>query len=1016
MKKIYVIFLLVFTGVLTNVSAQLLQWNTFSNTGLETTEPSVFNDPNLSGITNLTLGSVTPASNGSRFGGSGWFNTGNTVGGNTLVEAVAGNDYIQFIVTPNSGFSFTPTSLVFTWDRSPTGPSSATLRSSADGFISDLGTVTSMTSGGASTTTTRTITITTLTNISTATTFRLYGYAASGTSGTGGFDCASSVVNVQLNGTTASTGGSLITVTPTALSGFTSSPGVPSAEQTYTVGGTGLTNNIVIAPPAGFEISLTTGAGFVAFPGTITLAQSSGNVPTTTIFVRMNSTTIGTNTGNITQTSAGSNNPTVALTGNVVPLVPIAYLWIGLTSDWQVPTNWAPARLFSATNDSLLFKTTTNLITNVPTQTVGYIGASLSTATTLQAAATGNTLTIGDLSGFDFFVEAGSSFNISSANALTLNLVTGATASISGAMTFTAGAHKLTAANASAVTFNSGAVFMAGTGFTGNAFGTNPASANSVVFTSGSTYRYTTGGNPFFLTQPSSIVVFQTGSLYKHESILNPSVSGRTYANFELDAPALTPIFCTGLNLLTIDNLTITNGSISFGMTTGGFDLKGNIIVTSGDTLRFAPASTGTLTFKGTPAQSITNAGTLSFNAFQNVAINNAAGLTLNAPIKLLDTLKFISGLVYTTATNLLTMDTASAVTGASNASFVFGPVKKIGNTIFTFPVGKANGYVPIEISMFVGGTIADEFTAEYIRSSARALGPVNAPPGLVRVSGCDYWTLVKGIATPTSLDVKAYWDANNPCGQAGSYITNTAFLTIARFDNVPNEWNSYAIPAIVTGGSTNAVGSITWPGATLFGPLSLASTSFGDNPLPITINYFNGTRNNGNHLLNWKVTCISTPSATIELERSIDGRNYNSIYSIFATAVRCQQPFDHDDNAPAKGVNYYRLKMTDVDGKVTYSSIISLINASKGMDVMNIAPNPIVNGAFNLKISTAEKMQMELVVIDMQGRVMMKQAANMIAGFNVIPVNVKQLAAGTYQLFGNTADGRTRVLRFVIQ
>ena len=151
-------------------------------------------------------------------------------------------------------------------------------------------------------------------------------------------------------------------------------------------------------------------------------------------------------------------------------------------------------------------------------------------------------------------------------------------------------------------------------------------------------------------------------------------------------------------------------------------------------------------------------------------------------------------------------------------------------------------------------------------------------------------------------------------------------------------------------------------------------------------------------------------------MERSTDGLNYSSIYSIFATAVRCQQPFNYTDAQPAKGVNYYRLKMTDAEGKVTYSSVVSLINATKGMEVMNIAPNPIVNGAFNLKISAAEKMQMEMVITDMQGRIMHKQAVSMFAGFNTIPVNVKNLAAGTYQLFGNTVDGRTKVLRFVVQ
>ena len=121
-------------------------------------------------------------------------------------------------------------------------------------------------------------------------------------------------------------------------------------------------------------------------------------------------------------------------------------------------------------------------------------------------------------------------------------------------------------------------------------------------------------------------------------------------------------------------------------------------------------------------------------------------------------------------------------------------------------------------------------------------------------------------------------------------------------------------------------------------------------------------------------------------------------------------------DTNQGAGVNYYRLKMTDTDGKVTYSTVVTLINAVKGIDVMKIAPNPVVNSTFNLQISSADKTQIQLVITDMQGRILQKQSVNMIAGFNIIPMNVKNLAAGTYQLFGNTTDGRTRVLRFVIQ
>ena len=172
---------------------QLLQWNTFGNTGTETIEPSIFNNANISTSTlNYTGSAVTPLANSNRFGGSNWGTT----------ASISTDKYIQFTVTPNSGFSFTPTSFVFGWDRSNSGPANVALRSSTDGFATNLGTITSI---AASQTNGNTITISGLTGLTAATTFRLYGYGATGTGGTGGLDVGSNIVNVQLNGTTAST-------------------------------------------------------------------------------------------------------------------------------------------------------------------------------------------------------------------------------------------------------------------------------------------------------------------------------------------------------------------------------------------------------------------------------------------------------------------------------------------------------------------------------------------------------------------------------------------------------------------------------------------------------------------------------------------------------------------------------------------------------------------------------------------------------------------------------------------
>jgi hypothetical protein len=446
------------------------------------------------------------------------------------------------------------------------------------------------------------------------------------------------------------------------------------------------------------------------------------------------------------------------------------------------------------------------------------------------------------------------------------------------------------------------------------------------------------------------------------------------------------------------------------------------IINLSGDINNFSGLiSTGlstaglyTLNFVGTSPQSFNNSsGTLTNTVRQNVNINNPSGVTFNTPVILQGNLNFVTGILKTTFINLLTLGQGSTVTGVSDSGFVHGPVKKIGNTAFTFPVGKTGfGYVPIGISNFFGGTPTDEFTAEYMRGSARDLGPIGAAPGLVRVSGCDYWVLDKIKLTPESLDITAYWNINNTC--IGNYIDDPDSVTIAHFNGT--NWNSFATNKLLTPGSTSAAGSVTWLGATEFSPFALASTSVLYNPLPININYFTGSRQNNSHVLNWKVTCVSSPSATLEMERSTDGRNFKTIYSIFATALRCQQPFNYTDDKPATGINYYRLKITDAEGKITYSSMISLINAAKGNYILNIAPNPVVGGKFDLKVSAAKNELMELVITDIQGRVMQVRSVALMAGFNSIPVHVSNLPKGTYQLYGKWPDEQTKIVRFVVQ
>ncbi len=100
------------------------------------------------------------------------------------------------------------------------------------------------------------------------------------------------------------------------LTAFLTEPGVPSTPQTYTVEAVNLTANLLIDPPDGFEVSQN---GSDYFSG-LELVPASGEVPLTTIYVRLNNPAEGTFSGDIAHTSTGAATKNVAVTGQVAPM------------------------------------------------------------------------------------------------------------------------------------------------------------------------------------------------------------------------------------------------------------------------------------------------------------------------------------------------------------------------------------------------------------------------------------------------------------------------------------------------------------------------------------------------------------------------------------------------------------------------------------------------------------------------------------------------------------------------
>ena len=185
--------------------------------------------------------------------------------------------------------------------------------------------------------------------------------------------------------------------------------------------------------------------------------------------------------------------------------------------------------------------------------------------------------------------------------------------------------------------------------------------------------------------------------------------------------------------------------------------------------------------------------------------------------------------------------------------------------------------------------------------------------------------------------------------------------------------------------------------------------------PLPITIEYFQGNKSGNVHNLTWKINCDNSTQNIISLERSADNHNFIDIYSITTDAVRCQLPFDYIDSRPLNGINYYRLKIIDANGKVNYSIIIALLNKNSGFDILGILPNPVLNaGQATLNVVSAKRSKFQLVISDIAGKKLMTKTVELFGGSNQVQLSLGTLAAGSYMLTGYINDGTAKTIRFV--
>ncbi|MFZ4435973.1 MAG: choice-of-anchor D domain-containing protein [Flavobacterium psychrophilum] len=772
MKRIVVLICLLL-GYSPLLYSQLLQWNTFGNTGTELTEPSVFNNTNIT-TADLTFGAgIVPAGNGLRFGGNSWFDTGNTAGGSTITEAIAGNNYLQFVVTPNFNYAFTPTSFVFSWGRSGTGPINVALRSSVDGFVSNLGLVTGLTSLSNG----NTITITGLTNISTATTFRIYGYGGTGTGGTAGFDQsapAPGIVNVQLNGTTQALGPISITSGDWNVASTWSTNAVPTA-----------TDNVIISlGHTVYTNTALTRTGTTKVYGAFELRN--GGFASGTDFTYMNTTAaLNFNTSAV---YGVVNNHVYWPVANGPNNVAVLAGGISLTSaNRTVGGTFSTAAGVSLTTSTLTLNGICRIDAGGFFNTAPLYGAS-STLVYNSSGVYGRGFewsalgvgTIGTTAGYPNVVQI--------SNNTTLNYINGA---VAGAVGIKAIATHLTIDTGSALHMNFGAVSAGGPMVIGGNLinaGTltlGEANGDDLKLSGNFSNTGTFNGNnrAVFFTKTGTQTIFSSSALTIPYVVFQPSV-GNTLVQL--------------LSSLTV-SAPLGGNAISFSATLDSFDINGNSLIIGTPGLTNTIFGTGT--FRGSTTSNLTLLGTGSIGALKfntTTPFSNLATLTINRTSGNIaavmgSTLTINSALVLSNGildvgNNILALGTVANISGASATNFI------IADSSAPTPLASVRKFIPAAgtYAFPIGDNAASADGIQYAPVSITLTGGTYSGLGYVAFSVND----VKDPALDATTDyITRYWEMKRPLTLSPvSYQINSTYYPTDVVGNellcLSNQWS----------------------------------------------------------------------------------------------------------------------------------------------------------------------------------------------------------------------------------
>lgn len=171
--------------------------------------------------------------------------------------------------------------------------------------------------------------------------------------------------------------------------------------------------------------------------------------------------------------------------------------------------------------------------------------------------------------------------------------------------------------------------------------------------------------------------------------------------------------------------------------------------------------------------------------------------------------------------------------------------------------------------------------------------------------------------------------------------------------------------------------------------------------PLPVTFTHIEAAKSGNTSLVTWG-TAHEMNNVGFYIERSNDGKTFLPIDFQGSKATNGNSngnlEYSFTDFRPFSGINYYRLKQMDIDGKIAYSKIVSV--SFDNAPAVKVYPNPATNMVI---VDAASVKGIELY--NMLGQIV---NAPVTYGSSNHNINTSALARGSYTMRIVTELGTT--------